>query len=344
MHPTNPGYPSYPSGAPQQPSPSPSQPRTPPSAPQNPSFAPKAKKSSNAIVWIVAGVGCAGLCGLGAFAIILGIYVGYQQQQERAEVERLLADDPYGAPSWDPDYGYPSNTGVNDPSAYGTQPDPLGANPYVDPFAAPAPIPEPLPEPDPIHRVPIGTSPRLGPDDALVTVVVFSDFQCPFCSRLTPTFERLRGQYGSDLRIVFKNNPLPFHTDAMPAAELAMEAYAQNGHTGFWEAHDMLFENQRSLSRSDLEAYGRRLGLSAAQVRRALDMHTHQSEIDADMALARSVDATGTPISYVNGRQLRGAQPYETFVTTIDEEMSRARALVATGIPRSMVYEMAIAR
>jgi len=78
-------------------------------------------------------------------------------------------------------------------------------------------------------RVPVDGAPQRGPDDALVTIVVFSDFQCPFCSRLLPTLSALRERYGNDLRVVWRNNPLPFHQDAMPAAEAAAEAFAQGG-------------------------------------------------------------------------------------------------------------------
>ena len=96
---------------------------------------------------------------------------------------------------------------------------------------------------------PISRSPQRGPSDALVTIVIFSDFQCPFCGRVRTTLDRISQSYGQDVRMVFKHNPLPFHQNAMPAAEVSMEAYSQGGSTRFWQMHDMLFENQQSLDR-----------------------------------------------------------------------------------------------
>src|SRR5690606_9186056 len=81
-----------------------------------------------------------------------------------------------------------------------------------------------------------------GSDSALVTIVEFSEFQCPFCAKVLPTMEQLLKDYGDKVRIVFVDNPLPFHQRATPASMLAHEAMAQKGSKGFWEAHDLLFE------------------------------------------------------------------------------------------------------
>ena len=194
-------------------------------------------------------------------------------------------------------------------------------------------------DPDRLHRVPVGDSPQRGPDDALVTLVVFSDFQCPFCSRLVPTLDRLKEQYGNDLRIVFKHNPLPFHTDAMPAAQLTVEARRQGGDPAFWRAHDLLFENSRSLSAADLARYARRLGLDAAAARRAVAAETHAATVRADMALASEIGARGTPTSFINGKKLAGAQPFERFRELIDREREAAQALERAGTPRGRIYD-----
>ena len=115
-------------------------------------------------------------------------------------------------------------------------------------------------EPDPAkaYRVPTDLRPQVGPDDALVTIVEFSDFQCPFCSRVEPTIQALRRRYGNDLRVVWRNGPLPFHDHAQLAAEAAMEAYAQRGHDGFWHFHDALFAD-RGVDLSALHAEAARL-------------------------------------------------------------------------------------
>jgi protein-disulfide isomerase len=214
-------------------------------------------------------------------------------------------------------------------------------HPAPEADAEPTPS-RPVPDPSAIYRVPVGRSPRRGPDDALVTVVMVSDFQCPFCSRVEPTITQLEERYGRDLRVVWKNNPLAFHQNAMPAAEAAMEAQAQRGDAGFWEMHDRLFENQGSLAAPDLERYARQSGLDMGRYQRAMDSHVHRAAIEEDQRLATGLGASGTPSFFINGRNVRGAQPLSAFQTVVDEEMIRARLLVAMGTPRSQVYEAAI--
>ena len=207
------------------------------------------------------------------------------------------------------------------------------------PAAAPQPA-RPQPDPNAVYRVPVtAAQPVRGPADALVTMVVVSDFQCPFCSRVEPTVTQLREQYGNDLRVVWRNNPLPFHENAGPAAELAMEAFEQQGSDGFWRMHDTLFEHQTALARTDLEGYAQAQGLNMTAVRNALDNNTHQASITADQDLARQLGASGTPSFFINGRNLRGAQPIEAFRTAIDAARTEATARVAAGTPRARVYD-----
>jgi len=207
---------------------------------------------------------------------------------------------------------------------------------------APAPeyeAPRPQPDPAAVYRVPLdGPLPQRGRNDALVTVVVFSDFQCPFCSRVEPTITRLLDTYGTDLRVVWMNNPLGFHPNAMPAAIAATEAFEQGGDALFWALHGKLFENQSDLSREVIERLAQEVGLDMGQLRAALDQREHESLILAQQALAVSLGASGTPSFFINGRNLRGAQPYETFAAMVDEELAKARALVARGTPRARVY------
>jgi protein-disulfide isomerase len=188
-------------------------------------------------------------------------------------------------------------------------------------------------------RVPIGSAPVLGSKDALITIVEYSDFQCPFCKRVEETLKQVRARYGDNVRIVWKNNPLPFHPRALPAAELAMEARAQKGNAGFWAAHDKIFEEQQHLEDADLEAMAKPLGLDAGKVRTALAMKRYQRGIETDADEADELMASGTPHFFINGRRLVGAQPFEKFQAIIDEELVTARALVAKGIAPSAVYE-----
>ncbi|MBL8604155.1 MAG: DsbA family protein [Myxococcales bacterium] len=188
-------------------------------------------------------------------------------------------------------------------------------------------------------RIPVGNSPVIGRNDALATLVIFSDFQCPFCSRVETTISQLRQQYGNDLRVVWKNNPLPFHDKAMPASEAAMEAHAQRGNEGFWRMHALLFQNQQSLDRADLERYAQQIGLDMTRFRAALDNHTHQAAIRRDMDLATAIGAQGTPNMYINGTNIVGAQPVERFRTLIDAVLTRARTIT----PRNQVYARMVA-
>lgn len=207
------------------------------------------------------------------------------------------------------------------------------------PEPAAAPTRPSRPDPEEVHRVPVLDSPRLGPDDALVTVVVFSDFQCPFCSRVVPTLTQLRQRYGADLRIVFKHNPLPFHQRAAPAARAAIEVHRERGDAAFFQMHDLLFENQRSLEDEDLVRYAAQVGASRTRVRAALAGEGHRDVIARDQALAAQLGARGTPSFFINGHVLTGAQPLTAFTQRVDTELAEARARVAAGVPRASVYE-----
>jgi len=187
-------------------------------------------------------------------------------------------------------------------------------------------------------RVPVEGAPSRGAAEPLVTIVEFSDFECPFCSRVQPTLERLLETYPDDVRIVFRHNPLPFHQDAMPAAEAAVEAYRERGDAGFWEMHDLLFANQSDLGRPDLERYGQSIGLSPVGLASALDRHVHRAAIEADMALAARLGARGTPHFFINGRRLAGAQPFVEFETVVDEEIALAREAMLSGALRAALY------
>lgn len=193
---------------------------------------------------------------------------------------------------------------------------------------------------DAVWKVPVGTSPSRGPKHALVTLVVFSDFQCPFCRRLVPTLDLLSAKYPSELRVVFKHNPLEFHDRAEPAAQLALEAYVKKGAAGFWAAHDALFaRDSRGLEDSDLQDVAKAIGLSPRVTLAALTGHAHARAIELDVALAEAVDATGTPTSFINGKKLSGARPLADFVSLIDAELARAKELQASGVRPAKLYE-----
>ena len=159
--------------------------------------------------------------------------------------------------------------------------------------------------------------PYRGDPHASVVLDEYSDFQCPFCARLQPTLDQLLDQ-NPHLRIVWHDNPLPFHNNAMLAAEAAREAFAQQGHAGFWRYHNALFAHPTDLSRPALEAIARGQQLDMARFQRALDQHTHRAEIAADVAAAQARGAQGTPACFINGTVVSGAVPFEDFQRVID--------------------------
>jgi protein-disulfide isomerase len=190
-----------------------------------------------------------------------------------------------------------------------------------------------------VWKVPVGDSPAKGPDTALVTIVEWSDFQCPFCSKVVPTLDEIVKTYGDKVRIVWKDNPLPFHQRAEPAAELAREARAQKGDKGFWAAYDLLWKNQQKLADEDLLGYAKELGLDVDKVKAAITEKKHNASIMEDQDLADDLQAQGTPHFFINGRRLVGAQPMEKFKTLIDEEIKKAEALLAKGVAAKNIYE-----
>ncbi|MBI4700336.1 MAG: thioredoxin domain-containing protein [Deltaproteobacteria bacterium] len=202
--------------------------------------------------------------------------------------------------------------------------------------AAPAPAED---DAKSVHRVPVDGSPVLGSPAAWVTLVMFQDFQCPFCSRSTATVEKLRGRYGEKLRVVFKNHPLPFHQRAEPAAQLALEVRARQGDAAFWKASERLLGQQNRLEDADLEQVAVELGLDGPLAMQAVRSRKHAARIETDTKLAEAVGAMGTPTFFINGRRLVGARPYEDFSRLVDEEIEHARQLLGRGVPSTKLYD-----
>jgi protein-disulfide isomerase len=206
--------------------------------------------------------------------------------------------------------------------------------------AAPAAAPRPDPDDDPtVYRVPIGASPVLGKPTALVTIVEFGDFQCPFCARAESNVRILRERYGDKIRFVWKNQPLPFHKYAEPSAELALEVRAQRGDAAFWRVHDLLLALGGRIGDDDLAAAAQDAGLDPRAASRAVLARRHAQAIDDDVDLSDDVGASGTPAFFINGKKLVGAQPLDRFVALVDEQMAVAQAAVARGVPRERVYD-----
>ncbi|HVP62389.1 MAG TPA: thioredoxin domain-containing protein [Myxococcaceae bacterium] len=191
---------------------------------------------------------------------------------------------------------------------------------------------------NPVYRVPVDDSPLLGPDDALVTIVESSDFQCPFCKRTAPVLKELQKAYPGKVRLVFKHNPLSFHDRAHLAAVAAEEARVQGGPAKFWEMHDALFELSPALDRPNLEAAAGKLGLDVSKFRAGLESGAHDARIARDQTLVVKLGAAATPSFFVNGRLLVGAQTLEGFKAIVDEELRKADERVRSGTSPKALY------
>lgn len=178
--------------------------------------------------------------------------------------------------------------------------------------------------------------PIRGPKDALVTMIIFSDFQCPFCKRVEDTLKQVAAAYPQDVRFVWKDNPLPFHPRAKPSAALARVAYKAKGDKGFWDAHDAIFESNPKLEDDDLKAIAEKIGVKFDP---ATDGNKFADKIDSSVELANDVQARGTPHFFINGVRLSGAQPLEAFKKAIDEQLAKAKGIVAKGVPKAKVYD-----
>ncbi|MEN9577951.1 MAG: hypothetical protein RJA70_960 [Pseudomonadota bacterium] len=195
-----------------------------------------------------------------------------------------------------------------------------------------------------VWAVPVAnTDPQRGAADALVTIVLFSDFECPFCQRVNPTLATLLREHGTDLRVVWKDNPLPFHPNARRAAALARFAYEKGGNPLFWAAHDLLFADQQDLGDPLFERIATQLKFSWTGAKRALDSGKYDALFAESQDLASSFDAQGTPHFFINGKRLSGAQPIEAFRALVEERLAAAHALVAAGTARAQVYGATIA-
>ena len=179
-------------------------------------------------------------------------------------------------------------------------------------------------------RVRIGPGdPAIGPANAPLTLVVFSDFQCPYSKKATVFLREVLERFGGDVRVVYKHNPLDFHKDAVVAAEASMAAHAQGL---FWEMHDALYNNQGHLSGKNLEAHAAAIGLDAARFRADMASHRHKAAVDADLELAGKLGVRGTPNIFVNGRLLRGAHGLGDVEDVLLEEIANGAKLRKDGI------------
>jgi len=174
---------------------------------------------------------------------------------------------------------------------------------------------------DPTKQQQIAASdaPSFGPADSKVTIVEFSDFQCPFCSKAAAAVKEIKSKYGTKVHFVFRQFPLSFHQNAHLAAEAALAANAQGK---FWEYHDMMFENQKSIERADLEKYAKNVGLKVDAFKKALDSKEFAPKVDSDVKLGGEVAVQGTPTMFLNGKRVQNPTDTAAISKMIDDALA----------------------
>ena len=161
--------------------------------------------------------------------------------------------------------------------------------------------------------------PSKGASGAKVTIVEFSDFECPYCSTAEETVKRVMKEYEGKVRLVYRDYPLPFHPNAGKAAEAAHCAGDQDK---YWEMHEKLFANQKALAPDALKGHAKELGLDQGKFDTCLDKGEKAAMVESNRKEGEKVGVTGTPAFFINGYMLSGAQPFEEFKSLIDAELA----------------------
>ena len=165
---------------------------------------------------------------------------------------------------------------------------------------------------------PVADHPQRGSDNAAVTIVEYSDYQCPYCRAVEASLRQVMKKYGDQVRLVYMDFPLAFHQHAMEAAIAARCADEQGQ---FWTYHDALIENPSALSTPGLKSTAEQLGLDSLTFDRCLDGRKYESSVIADRTQGERIGAHGTPYFIVGNRSMSGAQPASAFQSAIDEQL-----------------------
>ncbi len=165
-----------------------------------------------------------------------------------------------------------------------------------------------------VHRIPVGKSKIRGNEKAPVTIVEFSDFQCPYCSRLQPILKQILEAYPNDVKLVFKDFPLSFHKHAKNAAKAAHAAGEQEK---YWEMHDLIFENYNKLDENKFKEFAEKLNLNVEKFVADYNSNKYDNQIQQDINTGRSVGVSGTPTLFINGKKMR-SRSFEDFKKVIE--------------------------
>jgi protein-disulfide isomerase len=189
---------------------------------------------------------------------------------------------------------------------------------------------------DQIYKVGLGLpGHQIGPDDALVTIVVWGDLQCPACAKLAPILAHVRHRYGADVRMVYRHVPMQGHPEAALAAEAAVAAAEQGK---LWAFHDLVLAQPGRLARADLEQLGEAAGLDLPRLRAALDDRRHREAVLAESADAMALGVDGTPTLFVNGHAIVGSRDRAAMEQIIDAHLARSQLIAARGLPARDLY------
>lgn len=195
------------------------------------------------------------------------------------------------------------------------------------------------PNPGLSYKIPVDGRAQKGPDDALVTIVEFSDFHCPFCGRAAKIMDALVTKYDGDVRVVMRQMPLPIHPGAEKASYSALAAGKQGK---FWEAHDRHFD-ARIRTEAEHKALAEELGLDYERYLADMKSDEITQAVEADKALAAKMLVTGTPAFFINGKFISGSRPMKDFEAVVDDAIEGARKRLGAGVPRAGIYDAILA-
>ncbi len=193
-------------------------------------------------------------------------------------------------------------------------------------------------DPSVVWKIPIGDSPERGPSDALVTIVEFANYQCPFSKGVEANLRKILDDHPGAVRLVWKDDPLAVHSQAEISATVAREARTQKGDAGFWAAHDLFLERTFKPSIQTLLDAAKKLELDRPRVEKAMAERSYAQSIAADADLADDVATFGTPYFFVNGRRVQATPTLDKLRAAVEEEIKKSEALVSKGVERKDIY------
>lgn len=189
-----------------------------------------------------------------------------------------------------------------------------GGNVAIQPTTVTNPIPsDPQPTGAPVKGLAATDHVIGGNANSKVTVIEYSDFECPFCGQFLPAAKQMLAEFPNDVRLVYRHFPLSFHPSAQKAAEASECAAKFKGNDGFWKMHDQLFANQTTLGTDLYVRLAKGLGINEADFKKCLDSGETASIVSADMASGNDAGVNGTPATFINGKLVSGAVPYATL-------------------------------